>query len=126
MDDERLFAPDPVPPAYQVVVNFGVVVGREATEEELVRLGELLRDEVAGLTVVSERRLEFGPDGQGALHQVRIDVDDQVAASMSSTLYDRVLAVAAQWVRDCRRQPGGRTLSERYARDAVVGDEPQA
>jgi hypothetical protein len=122
VDEERIFAPDAAPPAFQVVVNFGVVVGRQATEDELVRLGESLREETTGLTVVSEQRLEFGREGQAAVHQVRVEVDEQAAASISSSLYDRVIAVAAQWVRDCRSQPGGRTLAERYARDAVVDD----
>lgn len=119
MSDQAVFAPDPVPPTLKVIVNFGVVVGREVSDDEIERLGELLLPQATTLAVVAERRHEFGRESRAAMHQVRIEVDEQAAASLSTGQHDRIRATAELWVRECQAHPTARTLAERLAQTAV-------
>jgi hypothetical protein len=59
-----------------VVVNFGILSGREATQAELDRLALALRQAGAGaeMTITAERRHDYGRDFEGVVHQVRITV----------------------------------------------------
>lgn len=119
MSEESVFAPATLPPPLEVVVNFGIVVGREASDDEIEQLGELLLPEATTLAVVAERRREFGRESQASMHQVRIEVDEQAAASLSSDQHDRIRAIAERWVRACQEHPTARTLAERLAQSAV-------
>jgi hypothetical protein len=56
----------------QLVVNFGVFSGREATEAEIFRLGQSLLDELESLEIVAERRFEFDHEVEATIHQVRV------------------------------------------------------
>ena len=57
-----------------VVVNFGIVAGREATQAELDRLALAFREAGAGaeMTITAERRQEYGHEFEGVVHQVRV------------------------------------------------------
>ena len=57
-----------------VVVNFGVLSGREATQAELDRLSLALRQRGAGaqMTITAERRQEYGQGFEGVVHQVHV------------------------------------------------------
>jgi hypothetical protein len=56
----------------QVVVNFGVFSGREATEAEIFRLGQSLLDDLESVEIVAERRFEFDREVEATIHQVRV------------------------------------------------------
>jgi hypothetical protein len=56
----------------ELVVNFGVFSGREATDAEISRLAGRLLEEVESIEIVSERRFEFDAEVEATVHQVRI------------------------------------------------------
>jgi gamma-glutamylcyclotransferase (GGCT)/AIG2-like uncharacterized protein YtfP len=56
----------------ELVVNFGVFSGREATEAEIYRLAQRLLEELDSVEIVSERRYEFDAEVEATVHQVRI------------------------------------------------------
>ena len=104
-------------------MNFGVVVGREVSDDEVERLGELLLSEAPGLAVVAERRREFGRATQAAMHQVRIELDEQ-AGSLGTAQEEKIRAIAERWVRECQGGTTTRTLAERLAQTAVSDAQP--
>ena len=57
-----------------VIVNFGILSGREATQAELDRLALALRHGGAGaqMTITAERHQDYGRDFEGVIHQVRV------------------------------------------------------
>ena len=60
-----------------VVVNFGILSGREATQAELDRLAHALRRAGAGteMTITAVRRQDYGQGFEGVVHQVHITLD---------------------------------------------------
>jgi hypothetical protein len=56
----------------ELVVNFGVFSGREATEAEIYRLAQRLLEEVESVEIVSERRYEVDPEVEATVHQIRV------------------------------------------------------
>jgi hypothetical protein len=56
----------------ELVVNFGVFSGREATEAEIRRLAGLLLEERESVEIVSERSYECDADVEVTVHQVRV------------------------------------------------------
>ena len=62
----------------RLVVNFGVYSGREATEAEIHRLGQSLLGELDSVEIIAERRFEFAPDVEATLHQVYVELPQEV------------------------------------------------
>jgi hypothetical protein len=56
----------------ELVVNFGVFSGREATEAEIYRLAQRLLEEIDSVEIISERRYEVDPEVEATVHQVRV------------------------------------------------------
>ena len=65
-----------------VLVNFGLLAGREATQAELDRLALALRRDAGGaqMTITAERRQDYGPQAETVSHQVRVSLVDSTAA----------------------------------------------
>ena len=61
-----------------IVVNFGILSGREATQAELDRLALALRRAGAGaeMTLTAERRQDYGRNFEAVIHQVRVTLAD--------------------------------------------------
>ena len=78
-----------------VVVNFGIVAGREATQAELDRLALAFRQAGAGaeMTITAERRQAYGQDFEGVVHQVRVTVPGSPS--------EWVEAICAAWASSC-------------------------
>src|SRR5947207_14329336 len=97
-------APEVDAPGLDVRVNFGVLAGREATPAEIDELAHALQPELPELTVVSERRHEFGGHSEAELYQVRIVVPRSSRSSDGREADDArrlVLSRAEQWARAC-------------------------
>jgi hypothetical protein len=56
----------------QLVANFGVFSGREATEAEIFRLGQSLLEDLESVEIIAERRFEFDREVEATVHQVRV------------------------------------------------------
>jgi hypothetical protein len=78
-----------------VVVNFGILSGREATQAELDRLASALREAGAGaeMTITAERRQDYGRGFEGVVHQVHVTL---VGSSTPS-----VEAICREWALNC-------------------------
>ena len=81
-----------------VVVNFGLLTGREATQAELDRLAFALRRGGAGaeMTITAARRQDYGPHAATVSHQVQVSLS---SASRPPTSW--VEAVCAEWAMSC-------------------------
>ncbi len=85
------------PSGLEIRINFGIFAGREATQAEIEELAHALLETVPAVSIVSERRYEFGAQVEAAVHQVRIDV----AGEDRDALEDRLLDAATSWARSC-------------------------
>jgi DNA-directed RNA polymerase sigma subunit (sigma70/sigma32) len=96
--------PQHEPPAIEVLVNFGIFAGREATPAEIDRLAEWLLDEVGEVSIISEERHEIDAHVEASVHQVRIEVSaDRVPADATerSAIQERILERAEHWTKAC-------------------------
>ena len=78
-----------------VIVNFGILSGREATQAELDRLALALRHGGAGaqMTITAERHQDYGRDFEGVIHQVRV--------TLAGSPAEWVEAICAEWALAC-------------------------
>lgn len=77
-----------------IVVNFGVVTGREATQAEVDRLGRRLLESRERVTVTACRRHDLDEGGESVVHQVVVEEVDPDEA-------ERLLEVCEAWTADC-------------------------
>ena len=79
-----------------VVVNFGILSGREATQAELDRLADVLRRAGAGaeMTITAERRQDYVPGFEGVVHQVHVTLADSPTTGLVET-------ICRQWALSC-------------------------
>jgi hypothetical protein len=79
-----------------VVVNFGILSGREATQAELDRLADVLRRAGAGaeMTIIAERRQDYAPGFEGVVHQVHVTLADSSPTRLVET-------ICRQWALSC-------------------------
>jgi len=78
-----------------VLVNFGILSGREATQAELDRLALAFRRAGAGpeMTITAERRQDYGRGFEGVIHQVRVTLGDSPT--------EWVEAICRAWALSC-------------------------
>jgi hypothetical protein len=78
-----------------VVINFGILSGREATQAELDRLAHVLRRAGAGadMTIIAERRQDYGRGFEGVVHQVRV--------TLAGSPTPRAQAICREWALSC-------------------------
>jgi hypothetical protein len=71
-----------------VIVNFGVLSGREATQAELDRLALVLRRAGVGaeMTITAERRQEYASGFEGVVHQVRVTLAESRTTRLMETI----------------------------------------
>jgi hypothetical protein len=79
----------------ELVVNFGVYSGREATEAEIRRLAALLLEEIESVEIISERRFECDADVEATVHQVRV-----VVPPSDDGREDELLPIVSDWAHD--------------------------
>ena len=94
----------PSQPGLEVRINFGMFAGRDATLAEIDDLGQLLLPEVGDVSVIAEHRRELSDDSEVALHQVRVEIDEDRLPNDEYELGElcgRLVALAEQWTRDC-------------------------
>ena len=94
------FVSRPTVAGWEVRVNFGVFAGRHATPAEIDELGQALAPEFGHVTIVAEERYELSDRSTMSVHQVRIELPEDVDA-------DRVVVLAEHWAQAC--------IAERHA-----------
>jgi hypothetical protein len=104
------FATETEPAGLEILVNFGVFAGRDATQAELEELGRLIVPEAGEASIVSEQRHEISEDVEVLLHQVRVSIspDNVPADSVERKAFcERLVTLAEIWARQC--------INERHA-----------
>jgi hypothetical protein len=80
----------------ELVVNFGVFSGREATEAEVYRLAQSLLEEVDSAEIVCEQRYEFDEDTEATVYQVWIELPTDAEPRLGH--FRRLIE---DWAADC-------------------------
>jgi hypothetical protein len=88
-------------PGIEVRVNFGVFAGRHATPAEIDELALALRESVASFAIVSEERHEFGDAVEASVHQVVVEVPQEIADEEPQLLAERIVFAANGWALGC-------------------------
>ena len=91
--------------AVEIVVNFGPLSGREATEAEVDRLARRLLAIADQVRVHAVRSHDMGPDSEAIVHQVVVEADAD--ASHAEALRD----IAEDWAADCAAERSLEPLS---------------
>ena len=80
----------------ELVVNFGVYSGRDATEAEVYRLAQSLLEEVGSVEIVCEQRYEFDHDVEATVHQVRVELPPEAEGRVG-----HFASLVEGWAADC-------------------------
>lgn len=81
--------------AAELIVNFGVYAGRQATPAEIERLARTFLPELRALEVVCEQRYEFTQNAEATVYRIR------VLAPGAGIGSDELREAVAAWARDC-------------------------
>jgi len=104
-----LFVREHDEPGIEVRVNFGVFAGRHATPAEIDELALALRDLAPSFAIVSEERHEFGDAVEASVHQVVVEVPQEIAGEEREFLAEQIVFAANGWALECiasRHGPG--------------------
>jgi hypothetical protein len=96
-------------PGLEIRVNFGVFAGRHATPAEIDELALALREFAPSFAIVSEDRHEFGDAVEASVHQVVVEVPQEVAGEERALLAEQIVFAANGWALECiasRHGPG--------------------
>ena len=88
------FVSRPTGTGWEVRVNFGVFAGRRASPAEIEQLAHALVPEFGHVTIVAEERYEQSDRSATSVHQVRIELPEDIDA-------DRVVVLAEHWAQAC-------------------------
>src|SRR5215470_10900017 len=88
-------------PGIEVRVNFGVFAGRHATPAEIDELALALRKSLTSFAIVSEERHEFGDTVEASVHQVVVEVPQELAGEEPELLAEQIVLTANGWALDC-------------------------
>ena len=78
----------------ELVVNFGLLCGREATLAEVDRLARRLCDVMTEVTVHAVRTHDMSRDSEAVVHQVVADADATFDA-------EALRSICEQWAKEC-------------------------
>jgi hypothetical protein len=79
----------------ELVVNFGIYAGREATPAEIERLARTYLSDVRALEVVCEHRYEFTVDAEATVYRIRVRAPEWGARA------EELRLSVDGWARDC-------------------------
>jgi hypothetical protein len=79
----------------ELVVNFGVYSGREATEAEIYRLAQRLLEQLESVEIICERRYECDAEVEATVHQVRV-----VVPPTDDGREGELMPIVADWAHD--------------------------
>ena len=96
MSDPELVVVHEQDAGLELVVNFGVFAGRDATRAEIERLARALLVEVDPVEIVCEQRYEFGRDREATVYVVRIETEPG-----NDAVRDSLRETTAAWAREC-------------------------
>jgi hypothetical protein len=80
----------------EVVVNFGVYSGRQATPAEIERLAHAVLEEIESVEIICEQRYEFDREVEATVYRIRVQVPPG-SESRAGILREHV----DEWAREC-------------------------
>jgi hypothetical protein len=80
----------------EIVVNFGVFAGRQATEAEIHRLAQTLLERLVSVEIICEQRFEFDAEVEATIHQVRIELPRSAVGHE-----EFLMELVESWAADC-------------------------
>jgi hypothetical protein len=80
----------------ELVVNFGMFAGRDATAAEVERLAGALLEDLESVEIVCENRYEFDREREGSVYQVRVVVPRE-----GERLIGELAEKTETWAADC-------------------------
>ena len=95
MDTTIAFLRSPVEGAPEIVVNFGLLSGREATLAEVDRLARRLCDVMPEVRVHAVRTHDMARDSEAVVHQVVVETGTAVRDS------ETLRSIAEDWAKEC-------------------------
>jgi hypothetical protein len=112
----------------ELKANFGMFAGREASRDDVDRLGKALLALVPGVTLFAGRRYEFAHEvAEVASYEVGISFPPFVLATEPAeheVLVARLLETVSLWARDCAETAParGENLASRILRSSATED----
>ena len=85
----------------ELVVNFGMFAGRDATAAEVERLAGALLEDLESVEIVCEHRYEFDREREGSVYQVKVVIPRE-GEPLAGTLAEKTEAWAADCIADRR------------------------
>jgi hypothetical protein len=79
-----------------IIVNFGVYSGRDATDAEVDRLAHALLEEIESVEVLREQRHEFDREAEATVYQVRVTLPQEAEARIG-----HFASLVEGWAADC-------------------------
>src|SRR5215469_305230 len=97
-------------PCLEIRVNFGLFVGRHATPAEIDELALALREFAPSFAILSEERHEFGDAVEASVHQVVVEVPQELAGEEPELLAEQIVLAANGWALECIAARHGRAV----------------
>jgi hypothetical protein len=88
-------------PGIEIRINFGVFAGRHATPAEIDELALALRDTLPSFAIVSEQRHEFADSVEASVHQVVVEVPQELLDEEPELLAEQIVLAANGWALEC-------------------------
>ncbi len=101
MADPALVATRETDGVLELVVNFGMFAGRDATAAEVERLAGELLDDLESVEIVCEHRYEFDREREANVYQVKVVVPRE-GERLAGSLAEKTEAWAADCIADRR------------------------
>jgi hypothetical protein len=112
----------------QLSVNFGLFAGRDASHDDIDKLGEALLGLVSGVTLFAGRRYEFSHGtAEVAAYEVEIRFPNYILPTDSTehdALVRNLLETATVWAHECAATPPaeGEDLAARLLRGSATSE----
>jgi hypothetical protein len=110
----------------ELTVNLGIFAGREASRDDIDKLGKALLALVSGVTLFAGRRYEFALGAaEVAAYEVKIRFPTFILPpepAAHEALVDKFLETVSLWARDCAASPPaeGEDLAARILRGSAT------
>jgi hypothetical protein len=80
----------------ELVVNFGIFAGREATPAEVERLAYGLLEELESVEIICEQRYEFDREVEATVYRIRIEIPPA-----NGNRVEELREIVDAWAQDC-------------------------
>jgi hypothetical protein len=80
----------------ELVVNFGIFSGREATPAEIERLARKLLAEIESVEIICEQRYEFDREVEARVYRIRVEPPSGNAGRVAE-----LRGIVDAWAQDC-------------------------